>query len=68
VKSALNSILESEQEHHVLPMDEKNLVILLDLGKHSALFEQSSDVALDEKKRQEQMDELKTSPIKYMMR
>ena len=64
VKSALNSILESEQEHHVLPMDEKNLVILLDLGKHSALFEQSSDVALDEKKRQEQMDEIEDFPNK----
>ena len=64
VKSALNSILESEQEHHVLPMDEKNLVILLDLGKHSALFEQSSDVALDEKKCQEQMDEIEDFPNK----
>lgn len=64
VKSALNSILESEQEHHVLPMDEKNLVILLDLGKHSALFEQSNDVALDEKKRQEQMDEIEDFPNK----
>lgn len=64
VKSALNSILESEQEHHVLPMDEKNLVILLDLGKHSALFEQSNDVDLDEKKRQEQMDEIEDFPNK----
>lgn len=34
VKSALNNILEEDYNQHVLPMDEKNMVILLDLGKY----------------------------------
>ena len=34
VKSALNNILEGDYNQHVLPMDEKNMVVLLDLGKY----------------------------------
>ncbi len=34
VKVALNNILGQDHDHHILPMDEKNLVIILDLGKY----------------------------------
>ncbi|MGB4609296.1 MAG: PucR family transcriptional regulator [Saccharofermentanales bacterium] len=64
VKSALNSILEADLEHQILPMDEKNLVILLDLEKHADLLNRNDSEEIDEDELQTKIDALKQLPVK----
>ncbi|HZJ69028.1 MAG TPA: helix-turn-helix domain-containing protein [Candidatus Eisenbacteria bacterium] len=55
VKSALNNILEGDYNQHVLPMDEKNMVVLLDLGKYENV---DSEDEKDEKVDQNLIEEI----------
>ena len=63
VKSALNLILESDLEHRILPMDEKNLVILLDLGKYAELLEHNDSEEVTAEV-EEKINEIDYLPIK----
>ncbi|HHU52971.1 MAG TPA: hypothetical protein GXZ43_02680 [Clostridiaceae bacterium] len=64
VKSALNSILEPDLEHQILPMDEKNLVILLDLEKHADLLKHKDLEDVDEVEAEEKINAIDYLPIK----
>ncbi|NLJ71318.1 MAG: hypothetical protein GX328_07685 [Clostridiaceae bacterium] len=64
VKSVLNTILESDSEHHILPMDEKNLVILLDLGKHADILDAGDLEEAKENGAEEKTDEADCLPSK----
>lgn len=57
VKTALNNILGTDGEHHILPMDEKNLVIILDLSKY-----ESSEQTDEENKHKLNLDSIHEIP------